>query len=211
MKSGMRIGELAKAVGISTSALRYYEEAGLIGAPKRTDSGYRTYPAEAVGRIQFVQRAKALGLTLREVRNLLSSQEAEVGEERDRVRHLVAHKLAETKERVGELQSLERELESLYLRLLRAPDPGCGHIGACACWLPTEEEVKHMAKEVACCGELCCPGCSCSEGGPCDCPDCPCNAATQARTQTTTATAAGAESGTGRVGNRIPVLATSNR
>jgi hypothetical protein len=66
-------------------------------------------------------------------------------------------------------------LERLYIRLLRTPGPDCGHLGDCTCWLPTAEEVKSMTQEVVCCGELCCPDCSCTKGGPCDCPDCPCN------------------------------------
>jgi MerR family copper efflux transcriptional regulator len=172
--SAMRIGEL-KLAGISTSALRYYEEAGLLGPAGRTEAGYRKYGAEAVGRLQFVQRAKALGLSLQEVRQLLASPAADVGAERDRLRHLVAHKLAETRARIAELHGLEQELEALYVRLLRVPDPDCGHLADCGCWLPTDEEVKTMAKEVACCGQLCCPNCACSQGQSCDCPDCPCN------------------------------------
>ena len=171
----MRIGELAKLAGVSTSALRYYEEAGLLGPAGRTEAGYRKYGAEAVGRLQFVQRAKALGLSLQEVRRLLDSPATDVGAERDQLRHLVAHKLAGTRARIAELHGLEQELEALYVRLLRVPGPDCGHLGDCGCWLPTDEEVKAMAKEVACCGQLCCPNCACSQGQSCDCPDCPCN------------------------------------
>src|SRR2546426_185199 len=100
-ETAMRIGELAKLAGISTSALRYYEEAGLLGPARRTEAGYRIYGSEAVGRLQFVQRAKALGLSLQEVRQLLASPLADVGTARDRLRHLVAHKLAETWARVA--------------------------------------------------------------------------------------------------------------
>ena len=173
--AAMRIGELAKLAGISTSALRYYEEAGLLGPAARTEAGYRVYGPEAVGRLQFVRRAKALGLSLQEIRQLLASPAADVGTERDRLRHLVAHKLAETRARIAELQALDQELESLYVRLLRGPGPECGHVGDCGCWLPTEEEVKAMATEVACCDELCCVGCACSQGQSCNCADCPCN------------------------------------
>ncbi|PZS26069.1 MAG: heavy metal-responsive transcriptional regulator [Pseudonocardiales bacterium] len=176
-ETAMRIGELAQLAGISTSALRYYEETGLLGPAARTEAGYRIYREEAVGRLQFVQRAKALGLSLEEIRQLLTSPEADVGTERDRLRHLVAHKLAETRARIAELQALDQELESLYVRLLRVPGPDCGHLGDCGCWLPSDEEVKAMAKEVACCGQLCCPNCACSQGQSCDCPDCPCNQA----------------------------------
>ena len=170
----MRIGELAKLTALSTSALRYYEEAGLIGPARRTKAGYRVYGPKALGRLQFVQRAKALGLTLEEIRRLVASPEADVGAERDRLRHLVAHKLHETRARIAELQAVDQELESLYVRLLRVPGPDCGHLGDCGCWLPTAEEVKTMAQEVACCGEPCCPSCSCAAGQPCDCSQCPC-------------------------------------
>lgn len=170
----MRIGQLAKHAGISTSALRYYEEAGLLHPGERTEAGYRVYGQEAIGRLQFLQRAKALGLSLREIRQLLAGPHADAGDERDRIRHLVAHKIAATRRQIGELQALERELESLYVRLLRVPSPECGHLGDCACWLPTDEEVKVMTEEIACCGQLCCPDCACVRGEPCDCSECPC-------------------------------------
>lgn len=171
----MRIGELAKRVGLSTSAVRDYEKEGLMPLAARTESGYRSYRAEAVGRLEFLLRAKALGLPLQEVRALLNAPDRNVDGERAGLRHVVAHKIADTQRRIADMQSLNRDLESLYVRLLRAPAPGCGHVGDCAIWLPTEEEVRVMADEVACCGELCCPDCSCSQGEPCDCPDCPCS------------------------------------
>ncbi len=173
-QDALRIGQLAKQVGISTSALRYYEEAGLLGRPARTASGYRLYPPGAVGRLQFLLRAKALGLTLVEIRQLVEAPVSRAEEQRNRIRHVVAHRLAETQERIAELQALEVELNGLYLRLMRLPAPDCSHLGDCACWLPTEEEVRAMTKEVACCGELCCPACACAKGEPCDCAECPC-------------------------------------
>lgn len=174
VETSLRIGQLAKAGGVATSALRYYDAAGLLGADERSEAGYRIYHPEALGRLQFIRRAQALGLSLREVRELLDSRGANVGAERDRMRHAVAHKLAATRERVVALQSLEGELQALYVRLLRAPGPECGHLGDCPCWLPTDEEVKMMDQEVACCGEECCPNCACTRGEPCDCLDCPC-------------------------------------
>ncbi len=171
----VRIGELAKRAGVSTSALRYYEEVGILGPAERSQAGYRAYRPEAVGRLQFVQRAKALGLTLTEVRQLIVGPQADAGVQRDRVRHLVAHKIAKTRSRIAELEVLERELALLYIRLTRAPGPECGHIGDCACWLPTDEEVNAMSDEVACCGRECCPDCACVNGDPCDCVDCPCS------------------------------------
>src|ERR671939_410630 len=104
--AAIRIGGLAKLARGSTSALRYYEEAGLLGPAARTEAGYRIYGPEAAGRLQFVQRAKALGLSLEEVRQLLATPPADVAVERDRLRHVVAHKLAETRARIAELHTL---------------------------------------------------------------------------------------------------------
>jgi MerR family copper efflux transcriptional regulator len=174
MGDRISVGELAKLAGIRASALRYYEEAGLLAPADRAQNGYRSYPPEAIGRIRFIQRAKSLGLSLHDIRTLVAGAQPEGVADRDRLRHAVAHRLEETKRRIAELHELERELESMYVRLLRFEGPECGHLGDCECWLPTEEEVKIMRREVACCGELCCPGCSCGDGEACDCPDCPC-------------------------------------
>ena len=112
-----------------------------------------------MGRLGFIQRAKSLGLTLREIRQLV---EEPSGGATDlaRLRHAIAHKLADTKQRIAELEALQGELEELYLRLSRDAAP-CGHIGSCECWLPIREEVKQMiaaVREAACC--------------PCPCDDC---------------------------------------
>ncbi len=69
---GLTTGKVAKHAGVNTETLRYYEREGLIDIPPRTASGYRVYPADTVTRIRFIRRAKALGFTLREIRELLS-------------------------------------------------------------------------------------------------------------------------------------------
>ena len=171
----LRIGQLADRVGMATSALRYYEEAGLLGPGERTESGYRLYGPEALGRVEFIQRAKALGLRLEEIRRLVDGPHADSQAERHALRHLVAHKIAETGSRMEELRRLESELRGLYTRLVRDPGPDCGHVGDCACWLPTTEEVKRMTQEIACCEQACCPECSCTQGEACDCKDCACS------------------------------------
>lgn len=162
----MLIGELAKATGIAPSALRYYEQQGLLEAKGRTEGGFRVYELAALGRLQFIQRAQALGLSVREIRQLIGVPRVETAEERRALKHLVAHKLAETSARVAKLEQLRDELRALYVRLDRAPGPQCGHIGDCACWLPTEKEVTTMEQEVESTEDCTC--CGCSEPG-CDC------------------------------------------
>ncbi len=68
----LTIGEVAKGSGIGIETVRFYERKGLIAEPPRTDSGYRQYPEEVVGRIRFIRRAKELGFALKEISELLS-------------------------------------------------------------------------------------------------------------------------------------------
>jgi DNA-binding transcriptional MerR regulator len=68
----MRIGELAEQAGISTKAIRYYEQIGILTSPARTASGYRAYDQSALGRLSFVRAAQALGLTLGEIRQIIA-------------------------------------------------------------------------------------------------------------------------------------------
>ena len=58
----MKIGELAKATGLSTKTIRFYEAEGLIPEPPRTDSGYRAYAESDVAKLAFVLKAKRLGI-----------------------------------------------------------------------------------------------------------------------------------------------------
>jgi DNA-binding transcriptional MerR regulator len=70
--SGLRVAELAAAVGVAPDTVRYYERAGLLPAPARTASGYRAYDSAAVDRLKFIQGAQRLGLKLRDIRDLLA-------------------------------------------------------------------------------------------------------------------------------------------
>jgi DNA-binding transcriptional MerR regulator len=68
----VRIGELADQAGISTKAIRYYEQIGILTPPTRTAAGYRTYDQAALGRLEFVRAAQAVGLTLGEIRQIIA-------------------------------------------------------------------------------------------------------------------------------------------
>src|SRR3954453_22926339 len=69
---GLRVGELAEAVGATSDTIRYYERAGLLPPPRRTPAGYRAYDVLAVYRLRFIQGAQRLGLRLADIRDLLS-------------------------------------------------------------------------------------------------------------------------------------------
>ncbi len=67
----MTIGQIAKKVGLRTSAIRYYEEQGLIKAAERSEVGYRLYGVEVIDELRFLRRAQHLGFSLADIRILL--------------------------------------------------------------------------------------------------------------------------------------------
>jgi MerR family transcriptional regulator, copper efflux regulator len=66
MKS-LTIGHLARESGMNLETVRYYERRGLLPKPPRSASGYRLFPIEAAQRLRFIQRAKELGFSLKEI------------------------------------------------------------------------------------------------------------------------------------------------
>jgi MerR family transcriptional regulator, copper efflux regulator len=68
----LTIGQLAKRADVGVETVRFYERQGLLAEPDRKPSGYRQYDEEVVLRLQFIRRAKELGFTLNEIKDLLS-------------------------------------------------------------------------------------------------------------------------------------------
>ncbi|MCH7838594.1 MAG: heavy metal-responsive transcriptional regulator [Chloroflexi bacterium] len=71
MQTKMKIGELARRTGFSTKAIRYYELLKLLPEPDRTESGYRLYGQKDVERLEFIEKAKHLGFSLEDIRDIL--------------------------------------------------------------------------------------------------------------------------------------------
>lgn len=69
--TGLTIGRLAKATGTKVETIRYYERIGLLAAPLRSDGNYRAYDQEALSRLGFIRRARQLGFSIEQVRELL--------------------------------------------------------------------------------------------------------------------------------------------
>ena len=68
----MKIGELAQLTGTKVETIRYYERAGLLAEPGRTAGNYRAYGPDHLARLSFIRRARDLGFTLDQVRELLA-------------------------------------------------------------------------------------------------------------------------------------------
>ncbi|MBO6934845.1 MAG: MerR family DNA-binding protein [Deltaproteobacteria bacterium] len=114
MKTGttLSIGELASEAGVGVETLRFYERKGLVPEPSRSLSGYRQYPAQTIRRVRFIRRAKQLGFTLREIRELL-----EIRVDPDRscadVRTLANAKLENVRRKMADLARIEGALTEL--------------------------------------------------------------------------------------------------
>jgi MerR family transcriptional regulator, copper efflux regulator len=123
----MRIKELAERSGFSAPTLRYYEELGLLPEPARTPAGYRTYDEATVERLAFIARAKQLGCSLGEIGELTTAWEGgRCGPVQDRLRTLVAAKLADAQAQIVELMTLSSDLQRAAASLeLHRPDGPC--------------------------------------------------------------------------------------
>ena len=113
----LTVSEVSRRTGLTRKALRLYETMGLVEPDERTDSGYRLYGTEALKRIELVNRAKVLGLSLAEAKEFLHVAEGCCGENHPELAALVEGKLAETEQRITELRSLRDTLQGVLERL----------------------------------------------------------------------------------------------
>lgn len=125
MSQSLTISRLAREAGVGIDTVRYYERAGLLPEPPRRASGYRDFPAATVQRLNFIRRAKALGFSLEEIRELLQLS-ADRGRGVAGVKASAEAKLRLVDERIAELQRMRDGLSEL----VRAC-PGHGELQAC--------------------------------------------------------------------------------
>jgi len=107
----MNIGEAAKQSALPVKTVRYYDEIGLVHAP-RSASGYREYSTDELHRLRFVARARGLGFSLDDCRQLLSLYE-DRSRASAKVKSIVREKLGEIDQKVAELQALRDTLSHL--------------------------------------------------------------------------------------------------
>src|SRR3546814_4002832 len=98
-----RIAEVSRLTGFTPTALRYYENAGVLAPPERTAAGYRAYDDRALERLRLVARAKELGCSLEEVAGLVEAWESDdCGPVKHRLRSLVNAKVIEVERHIEE-------------------------------------------------------------------------------------------------------------
>lgn len=104
--------DVAAQSGVSTDTLRHYERLGLLAAPFRTDAGYRRYHPSAVVRVQLIQRALAVGFSLRELASVLRQREKGEPPCR-RGRALVGDRLVALNHQLSDLTALRDDMNAL--------------------------------------------------------------------------------------------------
>lgn len=112
MKAKMAISDLAKATGVKVVTIRYYEQAGLLPVPPRTEGNYRTYKPEHLRRLQFIRRLRDLGFTLEQVRDLLRLA-SDRNQSCDEVDRITNQHLVDVEQKIRDLQNLASELRRL--------------------------------------------------------------------------------------------------
>jgi DNA-binding transcriptional MerR regulator len=108
----MRSGQVARECGVSTDTLRHYERIGVLPRPKRTASGYREYPPEAVKRVRLVRRALEIGFSLEELAGILKVRDSGGAPCRE-VRALAESKLEQLIRKIDDLCDLRDHLRSV--------------------------------------------------------------------------------------------------
>ncbi|MFQ5876687.1 MAG: heavy metal-responsive transcriptional regulator [Acidobacteriota bacterium] len=123
MSGRYTIGQLARAVSVPTSTVRYYERIRLLEQDGRTESNYRYYGPEALRRLQFIRAAQAHGFTLQDVATMLDLRDGRTAPCRE-VQTLIEQRLADLEQRVRQLHHLQAVLRDFLKLCLRSQRTG---------------------------------------------------------------------------------------
>ena len=143
MENGLRIGELAAELGLNPKTIRYYEEIGLLPAPRRSPAGYRLYDDADRERLRFIGKAKAIGFTLEEIGEILALRRT--GEQPcGHVVELLDHKLAAVDRQLRALMDFRQDLVAL-----RGEAAKTRRADADVCWIIEQHEPAHSAESLS--------------------------------------------------------------
>ncbi len=129
----LRISEVAKQSDVGIETIRYYERQGLLAEPDRRPSGYRQYDAAVVARLQFIRRAKELGFTLAEIKELLGLW-FDVRTKCVHVRQRAAQKITNIEYKIRSLQKMKRSLKKIISQCENRDA-----VAECPLWLGLDE------------------------------------------------------------------------
>lgn len=108
----LTIGQVARRAEVGIETVRFYERQGLLEEPARRDSGYRQYEEGVVARLRFIRRAKELGFSLKEIKELLALR-VDPTTTCAEVRSKAEAKLADIEEKINTLRRMKKALKRL--------------------------------------------------------------------------------------------------
>jgi MerR family mercuric resistance operon transcriptional regulator len=108
----LTIGQVARQAEVGIETVRFYERQGLLEEPARKESGYRQYGDGVVARLRFIRRAKELGFTLKEIKELLALR-VDPTMTCAEVRSKAAAKIVDVEEKIQALQRIKKALVQL--------------------------------------------------------------------------------------------------
>lgn len=111
----LTIGQVAKEIGITVEAVRFYEKQGLIAKPQRSESGYRQYQVDTLKRIRFIQRAKDVGFTLKEIDELLTLRK-KPGTSCSDIKLKALEKIETVDRKLNDLKNIRDSLTQMVMR-----------------------------------------------------------------------------------------------
>jgi MerR family mercuric resistance operon transcriptional regulator len=126
----LTIGQVARRAEVGVETVRFYERQGLVPEPPRSASGYRQYPEETIARLRFIQRAKELGFSLKEVEELISLRVDGSACASD-VKRKAEEKVRDTDDRMRDLRRVRKSLSQLAAACTgRGSTEECSILGA---------------------------------------------------------------------------------
>ena len=120
----MNIGEAARSSGVPAKTIRYYDSIGLIPAASRSESGYRSFGRIDIDTLRFVQRARSLGFSVKDVARLLDLWRDRSRASSD-VKALATEHVGEIDRKIAELRSMRDTLQNLAERCHGDHRPDC--------------------------------------------------------------------------------------
>lgn len=130
----LTIGDVSRRSGFSVKTLRFYEGRELLLPSGRSAGGFRLYTEADLGRLEFIRGAKALGLALNEIRELVAAtRERSCRMTRPLLLRLLGQRIAQTSEQIETLRRLRQRLQRRRRKLVRRPPPDHRR-GYCACF-----------------------------------------------------------------------------
>jgi len=121
----LKIGKLSQLTGCNIETIRYYEKIGLLNKPNRSEGNYRLYDDKHTKELKFILKAKFLGFSLNQIRELKKLSESKTLSSCSKVSKIATVNLKVINEKIHDLENLRSQIESLLNCCKNNVEPSC--------------------------------------------------------------------------------------